>query len=540
MATQYENFSVSEINFTQAAGSDLNDSGSHSLVITPNSGFTVNSADFDLTAPIPAGITNYSFVQSGSNVVLNFEFADNTIMPGNNIEFPLCIQGNAYGELYTIQGNFTINTQNAIPSSETGGYSGSGVFASTSNVLSKTVTANGGFYFFEEPQISLAIGNPNNYTISSNKVYDINANLTSVTFNVSYTFPNQNISGDSIVIQAEAIPIVIPTQYINAFTLNGTSSDDYVANVNGETLVLNLFGDVGAIYSVELIDVSLNTTVYASNVAISSSGTAQIANILIPNYSENKHPYELKITGDINPNIANDGAGVTINISQQEPVSITIRATSSDPNLAIDGVPDTLILSPNTSYEPGFLPRLNFSFNAAATIGNIIEETAVLTANSFNPVIPDPLAVGYIYSISNLTSSLNSQNNVFTVSGTIEVSSTGGQLVIHTLDLDTVIDVIPGSTQWDSVIFLSECYSQSGIGRPITPINIGDVTVGTNLMWNNDGSLETLPQGIYRMSNGLVNNQTYNVIEIPHSTYYIVVNFNGTITDIIYECNTLE
>lgn len=539
MATQYENFSVSEVNFIQAEGSDLNDSGSHSIVITPSSGFTVTASDFSLTSPIPIGITNYSFVQSGSNVVLNFEFADNTIMPGNNIEFPLCIQGNASGQLYTIEGNFTINTQNAIPTSESGQYSGSGTFASTTNVLTKTVAANGGFYFFEEPQISLAIGNPNNYTISSNKVYDINANLTSVTFNVSYTFPNQNISGDSIVIQAEAIPIVIPTQYINAFTLNGTSSNDYVANVNGETLVLNLFGDVGAIYSVELVDVSLNTTVYASNVGISSSGTAQIANILIPNYSENKHPYELKITGDINPTIANDGAGVTISISQQEPVSITITATSSDSNLLIDGVPDTLILSPNTTYNPGFLPRLNFSFNASSASGNIIEETAILTSNSFNPVIPDPLAVDYNYSISNLTSSLNSANNVFTVSGTIEVSSTGGQLVIHTLDLDTVIDVIPGSTQWDSVILLSECYSASGIGRPITPINIGDVTVGTNLMWNNDGSLETLPQGIYRMANSLVNNATYNVIDILSSTYYIVVGFGGSITDIIEECNNV-
>ena len=218
-------------------------------------------------------------------------------------------------------------------------------------------------------------------------------------------------------------------------------------------------------------------------------------------------------------------------------MSITITATSTDPNLLIDGVPDTLILSPNTSYEPGFLPRLNFSFNAASVVGYVIEETIVLTANSFSPVIPVNPATGYIYSISNLTSSLNSENNVFTVSGTIEVSSTGAQLVIHTLDLDTVTDVIPGSTQWDSVILLDECWSTSGIGRPITPINIENVTVGTSLIWNNDDNLQTLPQGIYRMSNNLNNNQTYNIIDIVNSTYYIVVDFNGTITDIIQECN---
>ena len=533
MATQYENFSVSEVNFTQPAGSDLNDSGSHSIVITPSSGFTVTASDFSLTSPIPTGITNYSFAQSGSNVVLNFEFADNTIMPGNNIEFPLCIQGNASGQLYTIDGNFTINTQNAIPTSESGQYSGSGTFASTTNVLTKTVTANGGFYFFEEPQISLAIGNSNNYTISSNKVYDINANLTSVTFNVSYTFPNQNISGDSIVIQAEAIPIVIPTQYINAFTLNGTSSNDYVANVNGETLVLNLFGDVGAIYSVELVDISLNTTVYASNVAISGGGTAQIANILIPNYSENKHPYELKITGDINPNIANDGGGVTISISQQEPVSITITATSTNTNLAIDGVPDTLILSPNTAYNPESLPRLNFSFNAATVAGYVIQETVVLTASSFSPDIPDTSAAGYIYSISNLTSSLNSQNNVFTVSGTIEVSRAGEQLIIHTLDLDQIISTLPVST-FNSVLEVTDCSSTEGVGRPIAPIAADEVIVGAELLYLIDETIIPLATGSYRMSSDLADGTTYPINSVPHSSYIVEV-VNGNITNIT-EC----
>lgn len=543
MATQYENFSVSEVNFTQAEGSDLNDSGLHSIVITPSSGFTVTASDFSLTSPIPTGITNYSFVQSGGNVVLNFEFADNTIMPGNNIEFPLCIQGNASGQLYTIQGNFTINTQNAIPTSESGQYSGSGTFASTTNVLTKTVTANGNFYFFEEPQISLAIGNTNNYTISSNKVYDINANLTSVTFNVSYTFPNQNISGDSIVIQAEAIPIVIPTQYINAFTLNGTSSNNYVANVNGETLVLNLVGDVGAIYSVELVDINSTTVVYASNVAISGSGTAQIANILIPNYSENKHPYELKITGDINPNIANDGGGVTISITQQQPVSITITATSTNTNLAINGVPDTLILSPNTSYAPGFLPRLDFSFNATSTVGYIIEETVILTAGSFSPAIPVSSATGYIYSISNLTSSLNSENTVFTVSGTIEVARAGGQLVLHTLNLDQIISTF-SSVTYNSVLQVTQgpngesyCLATQGVGKPIASIAHDEVVVGAELAYLIDETIIPLATGFYRMSNNLADGTTYQIGTIPVSFYVVQVGNNGIIAA-IDECIT--
>jgi hypothetical protein len=531
MATQYENFSVSEVNFIQAEGSDLNDSGSHSIVITPSSGFTVTASDFSLTSPIPTGITNYSFVQSGSNVVLNFEFADNTIMPGNNIEFPLCIQGNASGQLYIIDGTFTINTENAIPTSESGQYSGSGTFASTTNVLTKTVTANGGFYFFDEPQISLAIGNPNNYTISSNKVYDINANLTSVTFNVSYTFPNQNISGDLIDIQAEAIPIVIPTQYINAFTLNGTSGYIYTANVNGETLTLNLSGDVGAIYSVELVDINSTTVVYASNVAISSSGKAQITGISIPNYSENKHPYELKITGDINPVIANNGAGVKISIGQAEPVSITIRATSTNPNIDVFGSPDTLSLSPDTAYNPESLPRLNFSFSAIGVAPFVISQDSPVTASSFDPAIASPLANGYIYSLSDLTSTL--QEGIFRVSGKIDVSRTGEQLVIHTLDLDQIISTPPVSN-YNSVLEVIDCSSTQGVGRPIRSIAANAVIVGAELMYLINDTITPLATGVYRMSSDLTDGTLYQKVEVPTSTYIVDV-VSGNITNIT-EC----
>jgi hypothetical protein len=434
-------YNITELNFSAIVGSDLNDKGIQSLVITPNQGYTINYLDFSIVGT-PTEIINTSFAQAGDNVIFSFEFADDTLMPSNSVEFALDIQGVAEDKLYTIQGGYTINTTNSTPIEEISVYSGSGAFNSTLVVLTKTVTANNGFYFFAEPQLSIAIGDQNNYSVVANKTYDVNQNLIAVQFVVSYTFPSLNVSGDSIVIQANAIQIIEATQYINAFTLNGAGGSDYTANTNGESLVLNLIGDPGALYSVELVDDLLNTTIYATNVAIGSAGTAQIADIAIPNYLDNKYPYELKITGDINPDIVNDGAGVTISISQQEPVSITITATSANSNLLIEGVPDTLILSPNTSYAPGSEPILNFSFSAAAISPFVISQDSSVTANSFSPVIPDPLAVDYTYSISNLTSSLNSENTVFTVSGTIEVSSSGATPITHVLDLDNILQTI--------------------------------------------------------------------------------------------------
>jgi hypothetical protein len=536
------NYNITELNFSAIAGSDLNDKGIQSLVITPNQGYTINYLDFSIVGT-PAEIINTSFAQSGDNVIFSFEFADDTLMPSNSVEFALNIQGVAEDKLYTIQGGYTINTTNSTPIEEISVYSGSGAFNSTLVALTKTVTADNGFYFFAEPQLSIAIGDQNNYSVVANKTYDVNQNLTAVQFVVSYTFPSLNVSGDSIVIQANAIQIIEATQYINAFTLNGVGGSDYTANTNGESLVLNLIGDPGALYSVELVDVLLNTTIYATNVAIGSAGTAQIADIAIPNYLDNKYPYELKITGDINPDIVNDGAGVTISISQQEPVSITITATSANSNLLIEGVPDTLILSPNTSYEPGFLPRLNFSFNAASAVGYTIEETVVLTANSFSPVIPDPLAVDYTYSISNLTSSLNSENTVFTVSGTIEVARAGGQLVLHTLNLDQIISTF-SSVTYNSVLQVTQgpngesyCLATQGVGKPIASIAHDEVVVGAELAYLIDETIIPLATGFYRMSNNLADGTTYQIGTIPVSDYVVQVGNNGIIAA-IDECIT--
>jgi hypothetical protein len=531
------NYNITELNFSAIAGSDLNDKGIQSLVITPNQGYTINYSDFSIVGT-PTEIINTSFAQSGDNVIFSFEFADDTLMPSNSVEFTLDIQGVAEDKLYTIQGGYTINTTNSTPIEEISVYSGSGAFNSTLVALTKTVTADNGFYFFAEPQLSIAIGNQNNYSVVANKTYDVNQNLIAVQFVVSYTFPSLNVSGDSIVIQANAIQIIEATQYINAFTLNGAGGSDYTANTNGESLVLNLIGDPGALYSVELIDILSNTTVYATNVAIGSAGTAQIADIAIPNYLDNKYPYELKITGDINPDIVNDGAGVTISISQQEPVSITITATSANSNLLIEGVPDTLILSPNTSYEPGFLPRLNFSFNAASAVGYTIGQTVVLTANSFSPVIPDPLAVDYTYSISNLTSSLNSEDTVFTVSGTIEVSSTGGQLVLHTLNLDQIISTL-SSVTYNSVLKVTQgpngesyCLATEGVATTIVAVTSEYIAVGNSLSSTSGGVITSLGIGFYRMAYNLVDGTTYQINTIPASDYVVQVGNNGVIAAI--------
>ena len=63
MSTQFENYSVSEINFIEPVGNDLGNLGAYSLTLTPDAGYTLDAGVFNLSAPIPSGITNTSFNQ---------------------------------------------------------------------------------------------------------------------------------------------------------------------------------------------------------------------------------------------------------------------------------------------------------------------------------------------------------------------------------------------------------------------------------------------------------------------------------------------
>lgn len=490
MSTQFENYSVSEINFIEPVGNDLGNLGVYSLTLTPDSGYELDANNFALTTPVPAGITNYSFNQAGPNVRFDFGFANGTIMPNNDIEFPLCIQGFADLLGFIIQGTVDIKTTNATPLSQFVPYSGSGEFGSTEVVYAETITANSNHYFFTEPIASLAVGDPTAYNITSSKTYGgPNGELTSITFSVEYTYPAENVSNDLITIVADAIPVVVTTQLINAFNFNGASGYSFVVNSSGEVRDLNLIGDPNAIYSVSLFDDLGNETVLATNQVMGSSGTATIPGITIPSYDAGNPPYELIISGQINPTIANVGSTVVIDIVQQEPVFIEVTATSTDSNLSISGIPDTLNLNANIDYVPGSFPTLNFSFEATSS-GPEIVELAPVTANSFAPAIPDPASPAYNYVLNNLTSALNSSNDVFTVSGTIEVYSSGATPITHTLNLDNILStVVLPTIVTTSVSIIASDQANSG-GESIT--NGGGTISSKGIEWSEFADFSTI------------------------------------------------
>lgn len=442
--TQYENFTVTEINFIEPAGNDLGNLGTQTLSIVPDTGYTLDVNDFGLVAPIPPEVDQNSFVftQNGDRVDVSFSFISGYIMPSNPIEVPLCFLGFANLAGYSIAGSVDVATTNATPLPQLVSYSGSGEYSSTEVIYTQTILADSNYYFFVEPIASLAVGDPSAYNITSSKTFGgPNGELTAVTFSVEYTYPAENVSSDLINIVGSAIPIIVPTQLINAFNFNGASGYNFTVNSAGAVRDLNLIGDPNAVYSVSLFDNLGNETVYATNQVMGATGTATIPGITIPSYATGNPPYELIISGEINPAITNVSDTIVVDILQQEPVFIEITATTTDANLTIAGVPDVLNFNANTDYAPGTEPVLNFSFTATSTAGEITQ-IAPVTADSFTPVIPDPLEIDYIYNISNLTSALTDSNTIFTISGTIEVYSSGATSITHVLDLDNILQTI--------------------------------------------------------------------------------------------------
>lgn len=418
--TQYENFTVTEINFLESEGVDLSTLGTQTVTIIPNEGYVIDANDFALATPYPPEVdpTSFQFTQNVDRIDVTFLFAAGAIMPANAIEVPLCFTGFAIETEYTIDGTVDIITTYATPVSQTATYSNSGSFNSQENVYNVTISASPNYYFYDEPIAALITGNSLNYNITSTKQYNgPNGELTDVSFTVQYTYPNQNVSGDLIRIAAEAIPIVNIIPYISGFTFDGIFG---YAQPNvpsaGDSQELILTGDPGAVFSVSFFENagSGTETVYATNVPMPSSGTYTIPSIIFPSYAAGTPPYQVQITGDINPAISNVGNDIYVDFNQSQQLNLTVSGSTSNSDLTLSGTPDTFNLLSNNTYIPSV--TFDFGFKATSTVPIIVQNP--VTASSFNPAIPDPNLVApngdYVYNLSSINTTLKEPGHVLT------------------------------------------------------------------------------------------------------------------------------
>lgn len=521
--TQYENFTVTEINFIEPVGNDLGNLGTQTLSIVPDTGYTLDVNDFGLVAPIPPEVDQNSFVftQNADRVDVAFSFTPGYIMPSNPIEVPLCFLGFANLVGYSIAGNVDISTQNATPTSQLVAYNNSGNFGSTEVVYTETITANSNYYFYVDPIAALVTGDSLNYNITSTKQYNgPNGELTSVTFSVEYTYPNQNVSGDLIRIVADAIPIVNIVPYVSGFTFDGLfgfSQPDVLPAGDNQTLILT--GDPGAVFSVSFFENAGSgaETVYATNVTMPSSGNYTIPNVIFPSFSAGTPPYQVQISGDINPTIQNVGSEAHIDFNQYEQLNLTVSASTSNLDLSITGSPSVTTLIPNNTYIPA--TTIDFEFKV---FGDNMILTSAPDANSFSPVIPDPADLDFIYSLNSINTVLVPESlpvlEHYSITGQVLIDGTTAISKVHDLDIDNHITTISLPTiVTSSVTNIGGSTATSG-GESITDGNGAISSKG--IQWSEFADFSTI-LGANDEGTGTANFSSIMTGLVSGNTYYV-------------------
>ena len=207
----FDNFTVNVVSFNETEGVDWTQSRpSVTLIITPNAGYAINVANFSPINPLPNYVDSVTFSQSGTNIECVILYTSPSVMPSSNVLIALCINGSASLIEVSVAGvinYYTTFTSTPTPPSSTAPYSSTGVISSTSEITNLAVIAATGYYFPVLPTASLVVGSLTDYSIVPTLINNAAGELIQVNFAVNYTFPNYSVTGDRIVVTANAAEI---------------------------------------------------------------------------------------------------------------------------------------------------------------------------------------------------------------------------------------------------------------------------------------------------------------------------------------------
>lgn len=341
------------------------DSNFIELTITPDIGYSVSAGDFSLiNTPDPTYVSSVSFSQSGGLVIVTVNLVAGAVMPSNNLDLGLCIQGRAILNSLTIDGTYdTFTDSNIVPSSETDvAYSGSGTQGDLQTLFTKTFTANTDYEILGQ-SVDIVQGNAANYSIITTPTYDAAGYMTSIQYEVKYLYPSESVSGDKIIFRlvSKEIPKVQPR------LVTSYSQLPHSVDVQGAIIGWNVFGEPGAVFSASMTDGS-STVVIAQNEAIPSSGQ-YVGVIEFPSYTgAGYNEWTLTLTGELSTPFLSPNPAT---ILQYAYINITATAESSSANIGFN--PSTIV---RTDVEPLVNDSVPFiSFTVQHTVSSINNHT---------------------------------------------------------------------------------------------------------------------------------------------------------------------
>jgi len=257
-----------------------NSTPTYILTITPDPGYSITHSNF-IANSLPSEISSVTFAQNGEIVVATVNFATNFIMPSNDVNLQIDIDGSAQLKNYTVAGTYSTTETNTTTSSVSNvAYNNNGNYTTTELLFSKTFTASSvsgsgfsGYYFEIEPYISFSsmhLFGPraSRYNITTSKVYNSENQLTSKTFNVNYTYPPLDYSADSISFIANAVKIYDEPLEIKSYKIVTKNLSKF-----GESRSLRIYGSPGSKFDLTITKNSIGDTYDFTNNTFTSTSS---------------------------------------------------------------------------------------------------------------------------------------------------------------------------------------------------------------------------------------------------------------------------
>jgi hypothetical protein len=431
----FDNFTVNVVSFSETAGTDWTIANpSVLLTITPDAGYTIIAANFSPITPLPTYVSSVVFTQNGLNVDCVITYDSPSVMPSINVLISLCIQGYASETPIIIAGtaesggitNVSMPAAGDLPLN----FSSSGTWDTTATVFTQAIVALAGYYFPTTPTLSISQGNRKNYTVTSVKSFDSENRLVQVTFSVSYKFPADNVSGDTLTLTANAVQYYNPPVKITGYQFN---TQNVIAQ-GGETRAFTIYGIAGANWDLQCVYTPGNINIVNTSGTIDATGQA-VVNVVFPATTNVNRTYNFALTGDLATsfNTAN-GQTSTPSINQYGQASLGLVFTST--NVAI--TPGATAVR---YYLPYSIPQqVVYTVTATSTSTFTVANNPppALAWTGQDPPVPPQ---DFNYTMVSQTFEVNNLLSPATLTATVvvNVNTPGSISKTSTLDLDNVL-----------------------------------------------------------------------------------------------------
>ena len=471
-------YTFSDVQFTVPENSFISDTSLTAVItISPLAGYTATAADFSLEQGFSNQyVQSVTFTQDGNNVLCTVTFVTTAVMPSANVTIPLCVVGSAEVAEITIGGTISVNVGSDITGDVTENntpYNNSGNVGENELLLTRSYTAASGYYL-TSTGLQVVQGNSSNYNIVQTPVYDLDNNLTSISYDVNYIYPNQSIAGDKLaVFRVSANEIFVAPQYVTSYS----NLPSTVNGFGGSFTNWQIFGGQGASVTAIMTDTSGGSWALVNNETIDSTGILNVPVIDFPSIlggSVSIEVYRITLTGDLDPSFVQPNP-ITIWQSTQIP-RLTFTATTSGNITGFTPVVKSSAAFSDFQNSPQIV-NIEWTLTAPGTIVPVSTNTGNTITNAY-PVIVETTAA----SVNSSTITVSDTTGL-TVGSEFSLTNTDRGVYdyeVWAINSTTEIEVKPNITIADGVVI--SAYTNNGNNISINSINTQFNADGTAIL----------------------------------------------------------